>query len=643
MLPVVSSLHTSVVIRAYNEERHLEGLLRRLREQEYGQGIEIIVVDSGSIDRTREIARRHADQVVRIESADFTFGYSLNAGVQHSTGRYVAIISAHALPIDSAWLTHLTAPLGQTRTAMVCGRQLGVAGSKFSEAMDLARTFGLEPVALTPPNFFANNANSALRRELWEAHPFDESLPGLEDVEWIKHWMQQGYRGAYEPRAAVYHIHEETWRQVRRRYYREAVARRIIGVPAAWGMAGELAGEGARLIADLVAAGRRGVLVTKTPEILRFRWERAWGTAVGLAHGARYARSPQQKRDMFFDARYGAVVIRGPGRASFEEIAMPVIKPGEVLIKVAYEGVSGADLEIFDGSLGCYQTGEATYPIVPGHEFSGRIVKTGVNVNGCAEGDRVVVEHIQSCGVCQYCLSGDGIRCADRQEVGVIGRNGGYAEYVVAPARFVHTLPASMDLKAAALCEPAAVVLKGLRRLERLRRPGEAAGSCGVVGAGPIGHLAARILQTRGYRVAVYDQNPDRRAQLTGTGIQTFDSLGDLMRFEIIVEATGDPGVWQTILLESRPGAVLLLIGLPYVRREFAMHSIVAYDKIVIGSVGGSGADFDEAIQVLRTLDLGPFVHTVIPLRDFATAWQLFRTRRHLKVLLCADPDVDGA
>jgi GT2 family glycosyltransferase len=137
------------------------------------------------------------------------------------------------------------------QNAMVYGRQLGGATSKFSESQDMRRTFGSKRTILKPPNFFANNANSAIRKDLWQQHPFDESLPGLEDIEWAKYWMEQGYRVVYEPEAAIYHIHEESWRQVRRRYYREALAARWIGIKHSWQALTTPFAEFNHMIADL--------------------------------------------------------------------------------------------------------------------------------------------------------------------------------------------------------------------------------------------------------------------------------------------------------------------------------------------------------------------------------------------------------
>jgi len=102
----------------------------------------------------------------------------------------------------------------------------------------------------------------------------------------------------------------------------------------------------------------------------------------------------------------------------------------------------------------------------------------------------------------------------------------------------------------------------------------------------------------------------------------------------VIVEATGNSDALYSILDHSRAGAILLLLGLPYARREFNFESIVAYDKTVIGSVGSSAEDFEEAIRILPELQVDRFLEKTLPLCDFEKGWELSRERKHLKVVL---------
>jgi len=114
----MSQPEISIVIRTFNEEKFLPDLLEALKKQVY-QNFETIVVDSGSMDRTREIAARKADKLLPIESHDFTFGHSLNVGIQAASGKYIAIVSAHTLPFNADWLGKLIEPLHDNDTAMV--------------------------------------------------------------------------------------------------------------------------------------------------------------------------------------------------------------------------------------------------------------------------------------------------------------------------------------------------------------------------------------------------------------------------------------------------------------------------------------------------------------------------------------------
>src|SRR3990167_3999136 len=99
---------TSIVIRTYNEEKHIGNLLRAIETQDY-KDYEIIIVDSGSTDKTLEIAEKHPVRIIKIEKRDFTFGYALNVGCKAARGRYLVFASAHVLPATNFWLSQLIA------------------------------------------------------------------------------------------------------------------------------------------------------------------------------------------------------------------------------------------------------------------------------------------------------------------------------------------------------------------------------------------------------------------------------------------------------------------------------------------------------------------------------------------------------
>lgn len=625
---------TSVVIRTLNEERWLPEVFAALDRQVY-RDFEVLVVDSGSVDRTREIAAAHGARIIRLRSEDFTFGHSLNVGIREARGTLIAIISAHAIPADDRWLDRLVAPLREADVAMVTGGQIGHEVSKFSEARDFERVFPPRSVVMDEDRPLANNANSAIKRSLWQVYPFDEGLPGLEDIGWAKYWINQKYRIVYEPQAAIVHVHTETWPQVRRRYYREGIAARWVRVKILRHIPGEIVRELVWGMHDVWLAAVRGRLPRLMGEIVRFRYEKLLGTVEGILDSRGFS-NPARRAEMFFDQRFPAVVVQGPHKARLEERGVPNLKPGEVLVRVSFVGICGTDLEILEGSLGYYRSGLAKYPIVPGHELSGTIVVVGPRVTGLSEGTRVVVECIQGCGECTACARDEAIRCAERREVGVIGQDGAYAEYVVTRARYVHLVPEGVSQAQAALSEPLAVVIKGLRRLGS-QPAGDTPRTCAVIGAGTIGQLAARVLALRGHAVTVFDRERIRLALLPD-GIFGEQTLRELDRFEWIVEATGDQRVLDDLLQSVATGATLLLMGLPYSHQSLSFESIVAFDRSIIGSVGSSAADFREALRTLPLIDTSAFLNSRFPLSEYEKAWAEFRSRAVLKVMLQPDP-----
>lgn len=638
-------VETSIIIRTYNEEKHLQGLFDGLALQNY-RDFEAIVVDSGSLDRSRDISRENGAKLERIGKHDFTFGYSLNVGIRAAKGRFMVMVSAHTAPTDSDWLENLIRPLREENVAMTYGRQVGVDASKFGEAEDFRRIFGDKALTMRPPHFFANNANSAVRRDLWERYPFDEELTGLEDIDFAKHWMEQGFEVRYEPSAGIYHIHEESWPQVRRRYYREAVAARRIGIKDRTDVAGEFLRETWWTLCDAAKAlvpgdnpttARLGLL-QRYAEICLFRANKTIGTLRGLLE-THALETREEAEEYLFDRGTDAVVISGPGHAALDKLEPPEIKPGDVLIRVAHVAVCATDLEIRDGSLGYYKNGMASYPIVPGHEFSGRIAAVGQNVTDLAEGDPVVAECIQSCGACDACKAGNFIGCPDRAELGVLGRNGAYARYVVVPAPFVHKLPADADLRKAALVEPIAVTLKGWRRLAPMLSAELSQHRAAVVGAGPLGHIVAKVLRHKGLNVTAFDRSPGRLAFLDDTDIATSSDTSALKDYDVVVEVTGNPDALDAVLTHSPAGATVLLIGLPYGNKSFTFETIAAYDKAVIGTVGSTADDFAAAIKLLADLDLAAHTQVTRPLEAFAEAWVDSKRDDILKVIIDVHPD----
>jgi glycosyltransferase involved in cell wall biosynthesis len=286
----------SIVIRAYNEEQHIGRLLTGVSQQHFhhhgGDGpsspdLEVVLVDSGSTDATAAIASSFASRfpvkVVQIQPAEFTFGRSLNRGIQAASADLIVIASAHVYPVYPDWLERLLEPFVDPRIALVYGRQLGGDSSKFSEHQIFARWFPAQST-LRQGTPFCNNANAAIRRSLWQTRPYDETVSGLEDLEWA-HWaMGQGYAIAYIAEAEIVHIHNETPRGVYNRYRREAMAFHRIFPNERFGLRHFIRLVLSNIASDLWQAARQGALGRSWTSIFWFRTMQFWGTYQGYRH-----------------------------------------------------------------------------------------------------------------------------------------------------------------------------------------------------------------------------------------------------------------------------------------------------------------------------------------------------------------------
>ena len=269
----------SVVIRAYNEDQYIERLLDGLQRQNLGE-VEIILVDSGSTDATRDIAAHYPVKIVQIEPQEFTFGRSLNLGISEASADLIVIASAHVYPVYPDWLEHLLAPFSDPQIALTYGKQRGGVQTKFSEQQIFERWFGeLSTLRQTHP--FCNNANAAIRRALWDEHPYDESLTGLEDLAWA-HWaLERGHAIAYVAEAEIIHVHDETPHGVYNRYCREAMAFKHLFPAERFSLLDFLRLTTSNIFSDVWHAIRQGQLGQAFPSVFWFRWLQFWGTYQG--------------------------------------------------------------------------------------------------------------------------------------------------------------------------------------------------------------------------------------------------------------------------------------------------------------------------------------------------------------------------
>lgn len=176
----IISTPCSVIIRALNEERHIGRLLRGIQQRNVEA--QLIPVDSGSTDATVAIAGQFGCQIVKITSGKFTFGRALNLGCAAAKHELLVMASAHIYPLHRSWLENSLLPFSCREVGVIYGRQVGCEQTKYSERHIFAKWFPTESVVKQSIPF-CNNANAAVRREVWSKLKYNESSTVLEDLD----------------------------------------------------------------------------------------------------------------------------------------------------------------------------------------------------------------------------------------------------------------------------------------------------------------------------------------------------------------------------------------------------------------------------------------------------------------------------
>ncbi len=286
----------SIVIRCFNEERHIGKLLSGIGQQTESN-YEIILVDSGSTDATLSIASHYPVKILSIPPEEFSFGRSLNLGCAAATGEFVVIVSAHVYPMYEDWLELLLEGFADSDVALCYGRQRGDEQTRYSEHQVFAQWFRAESRTrqIDP---FCNNANAAVRRSLWLQRPYNEDLTGLEDLDWALSMVNQGRVLSYAASAEVFHAHEESPARIYNRYRREALAHKLIFPDQTFTLLDFSRLFPASVVSDYLRAIRDRMLLSNLVGIAMFRLMQYWGTYRGFRSRSQVA--DDLKRRFFY-------------------------------------------------------------------------------------------------------------------------------------------------------------------------------------------------------------------------------------------------------------------------------------------------------------------------------------------------------
>jgi len=322
-----------------------------------------------------------------------------------------------------------------------------------------------------------------------------------------------------------------------------------------------------------------------------------------------------------------AIVVERPDAVSLTEIETPTPGPGEARVRSVVAGVCRTDIDIITGAL---DTRWVRFPLVPGHEWSGVVDAVGEGVTVVEPGQRVVCEGNIGCMSCSRCRAGDTHLCERYDAVGFT-RGGGWGEFVVVPARILHTLPDHVSFEAAALVEPGSCVVKALGRARI-----EPAETVGVVGVGAMGALAIRIARLRSPATIVAYGLRDEELELAkALGADEVVNIArddvDEGMLDVVVETAGAVPAVELSTRLVREGGRVVLLGIAGHEQELALPAdrIPLRDISVLGSVGYTTAAWAHMVALLRDelVDLDPIVTHRFPLERFEDAFALMDER----------------
>lgn len=302
-----------------------------------------------------------------------------------------------------------------------------------------------------------------------------------------------------------------------------------------------------------------------------------------------------------------AIKVTEPFKVEIVEVPKPELEnPEDVIIRITSGGICGSDIGIYNGTNSL-----ATYPRLIGHEFGGIVESVGSAVIGVKPGDQVAVDPVISCGHCYACKIGRHNVCRDLEVMGV-HRDGGFAEYVKAPAKNVHLYHKKFDESLLGLAEPYTIGVEISKRAQ-IQKGDQVL----IMGAGPIGICAMQVAKRNGAQVIMTDLVKERleKAETMGADETVLVSEENLEeRLDKFTNGEGIPVIVDTVCIPSSfeqavqlacPAGRIVCLGLKNQPSSICMADITKKELTIVGSRLNNNC-FDEVIAGFEDGSLEP-------------------------------------
>lgn len=300
------------------------------------------------------------------------------------------------------------------------------------------------------------------------------------------------------------------------------------------------------------------------------------------------------------------------------DLFLPVRPPGEALIKVLMAGVCQTDIEITKGYM--------AFKGIMGHEFVGMVEEAD---SGFLIGKRVVGEINCACLTCENCAAGLFNHCTNRSVLGISGRDGAFAEYLLLPERNLHLVPDSISNEEAVFVEPLAACYRILDQV-----PVSANARVLVLGDGRMGLLCSQVLHHAQTVVTVLGRHNEKLSILKKLGINTKLSSDELYEsFDLVVDCTGSAAGLSAALHFTKPQGTMIIKSTVAEQRTIDFNAVVINEIQLRGSRCGPFAPAIEALQK-KKIAVVPLISAIFPLDQAIRAVEAASQKQNIKILI---------